>query len=142
MAADPRDDFGVFAGSEHMFFGMVDPFGAIRSELADQLARQVPDTTIDSIRTYDTPKWLTIAKRVEQDMVVAYFGVCFRARVRVTLGYGHEDLDATLTFLFGRWDEPQSQRLRTYFDLHGDADRGFTDELFRERFLAFRADDP
>jgi hypothetical protein len=127
-----------------MFYGMVDPFGAMRGELADQLRAQVADTEVESIRCFGEPKWLTIGKRVDDstELVVAYFGVCYRAHVAVAVGYGREQLDATLTFLFGRWDDPVHQRCRTYFDFHQDAETGHADDRFRERFLAFRADDP
>jgi hypothetical protein len=144
VAADPRDDFTIFEGAEHMFFGMVDPFGAMRSELTDQLRKQVADTEVESIRCEGEPKWLTIGKRGEDttQLVVTYFGVCYRARVVVAVGYGREQLVATLTFLFGRWDDPIQQRCRTHFDFHGDAETAYADDRFRERFLAFRADDP
>ncbi|MEO8699154.1 MAG: hypothetical protein ABI867_03895 [Kofleriaceae bacterium] len=144
MPADPRDDFAVFADREHMFYGLVDPYAAFRGELVEQLCAQVPDTVVESIAAFDEPKWLTIGRRLDDGskLVVAYWGVCFRARVAVAYGYGTEQLTAALTFLFGRWDDPAEQRVRTYFDLGDDAERGFTAERFEQRFLAFRADDP
>jgi hypothetical protein len=144
MAADPRDDFRAFADHEHMFFGLADPYAAIRSELSDQLRSQVPDTEVESIVVHELPRWLTIGRRLDDStkLVVVYWGVCFRARIAVTLGYGREDLTATLTFLFGNWDNPEQQRVRTYFDLGADAERGFTADLFERRFLAFRNDEP
>jgi hypothetical protein len=149
VPADPRDDFGVFEGLEHMFFGLVDPYGAIRKEVEDQLREQVPDTVVERIVTHADPRWRTIARRstdVGRDadpnrLIVTYWGVCFRARIVVSMGYAREDLAATVTFLFGRWDTAE-QRVRTYFDLHGDAETGYDDAVFERRFLAFRADDP
>jgi hypothetical protein len=151
VPADPRDDFGVFESLEHMFFGLVDPYGAIRREIEDQLRAQVPETVVERIVAHDEPRWRTIARRSPDGarrrdddpnrMIVTYWGVCFRARIAVSMGYTREDLAATVTFLFGRWDTTE-QRVRTFFDLHGDAETGYDDAVFERRFLAFRADDP
>jgi hypothetical protein len=131
------DDFTAFAGSEHMFFGLHDPFGLIREEAVRALG------PIATIVTRGEPKWLTIARRTDSgEMAVAYFGVCFRARLTIVVDYGRDQVDATATLLFGGWDNPEHQRLRTYFDLHDDADRGYEDDRFEARFLAFREDDP
>lgn len=140
----PRDDFTAFADSEHMFYGLHDPFVLIRDETTRALREQVPDTHVESIAVVGKPKWLTIGRRLDEgdQIVVTYFGVCFQARIAVAFGDGHENLEATVTFLFGRWDTPEEQRLRTYFDLAADAVCGFEDDTFRARFLAFREADP
>jgi hypothetical protein len=131
------DDFTAFAGSEHMFHGLGDPYGLIREEVERALGE------VAAIVTHGDPKWLTIARRTDAGtMVVAYFGVCVRARLTLVIDYGREVTEATATLLFGRWDQPDEQRLRTYFDLHADAERGYEDDLFQARFLAFREDDP
>jgi hypothetical protein len=73
---------------------------------------------------------------------VQHLGFCLRAR----LALHHEGsaeaipLEATLTFLFGHLDRPGQQQLRTFFDLEGDAARGYTDETFDDRFEQFRSD--
>jgi hypothetical protein len=138
VPADPRDDFGVFEGREHLFHGLADPFALVRDEVEATLRRQLPGGVVESIVTYDEPKWLTIARRGEPGaLVVASFGVCFRARIAMAIGYGREDVTATLTFLFGRWEDPEQQRMRTYFDLHADAAAGFDDDVLGLRLRAF-----
>lgn len=145
MPAGPRDDFAIFEGAEHMFFGVPDPLGLIREELERGLGAQVPGTVLEAIHTHDEPRWLTLGRRGEADpnqLVVTYFGVCFRARLAVVAGYASEELEATITLLFGRWDEPEARRMRTRFDLHADAAPAHAPEVFQERFLAFRGEDP
>jgi hypothetical protein len=43
VVTDARDDFGVFEGSEHMFYGLSDPFALIRAEVESSLKAQVAD---------------------------------------------------------------------------------------------------
>ncbi len=145
MPADPHDDFSVFDGSEHMFFGLDDPYGVIRQETEAALRRQVPDTVVESIVTYDKPKFLTSGRKVDdgKHIVVTQAGCCFRARVTATGNAGalREVLPSAVTFLSKNLDQPGKQQLRMYFDLHQDAERGFTDEVFKQRFIAFRVDE-
>jgi hypothetical protein len=137
-----RDDFRVFDGSKHMFFGVREPFGMIRDEVEIAFKRQVPDSVIEHIGAYDKPKFLTIGMRTDdkKKVTVSAFGVCFRARIEVRFNAGadREVLDATLTFLFRGVDGPNLQS-RMHLDLHADADQTFNDEAFEKRFLAFRA---
>jgi hypothetical protein len=142
MVADPRDDFTAFAGNEHMFFGLVDPFLMVRSEVENSLKAQVADTVVDAIAVHGTPKFLTLGRKIEdgKQMVVTYFGTCFSARINVRYDAGRkrEELGATFTLLLGRVDEPGKQVARTFLDVHADAARGFTDESFQARFMKFR----
>lgn len=142
MPADPRDDFGAFAGTEHMMFGLSDPFALIRQEIERGLRRQVPDSVLERIATQGEPKFLTLGKKVGDgsQLVVSHFGFCVRARLSVsyTGGTRREEIESLLTFLFSDIDQPGSELCRTHFDLHGDAERNFTDDVFRERFIAFR----
>lgn len=137
------DDFRVFDGSKHMFFGLREPFGMIRDEVESTLKRQVADSVIEHIAAYDKPKFLTIGQQTDDagKVTVSAFGVCFRARidVRFNKGKDRELLDSTLTFLFRGVDGPNLQS-RVHFDLHGDAARYFDDKLFEQRFLAYRSD--
>jgi hypothetical protein len=138
----PGDDFRAFAGAEHMFFGLKDPFGTIRQETEAELRRQVADTVLERIETFGEPKFLTLGKKTQNPskVVVAHFAFSVLARLYVTSAAGthREVLDAALTFMFGNVDVPASTTSQTHFDLHGDAQRNFTDDRFKERFLAFR----
>jgi hypothetical protein len=142
MPADPRDDFSVFAGNEHMFFTLRDPYGMMRGEVEAGLRRQVGDTEVTAIACSDVPKFLTLGRKTEDGtrIIVAYFAFCVRARIALTYDAGRqrEDLPATLTFLFGRIEEQGRETSRVYIDVHGDAERSFTDDMFQQRFIAFR----
>ena len=144
MPADPRDDFSVFAGNEHMFFTLRDPYALIRDETEAGLRRQVSDTEVVSIACSGAPKFLTIGRKIDGGarIAVTWFAFCVQARIAVTCDAGRQrdELGATLTFLFGRIDEPGREVSRVYIDLHNDAERGFTDESFQERFVAFRTE--
>jgi hypothetical protein len=139
---DARDDFSVFAGSEHMFYGLSDPFVLVRTEVESSLRAQVPDTLVDSIVAHGTPKFLTLGRKVGDGtkIVVTYFATCFPARITVGYDAGRkrEELAATFTLLVGRVDEPGKQLARTFLDVHADAAQGFTDETFEARFMQFR----
>lgn len=144
MTTTATDDFSAFAGSEHMFFGLVEPLAMIREETEQGLRGQVPDTVLESLVTRGQPKFLTIGKKTTPDssqVIVAHFGFSVQAHLTVTYDGGREraEIEAALTFLFGNVDRPESQQSRTHFDLNDDAARNFTDELFKDRFLAFRA---
>ena len=142
MPADPRDDFTVFAGSEHMFFRLRDPYGMIRDEVEAVLRRQVSDTEVESIACTGEPKFLTLGRKVDDGthVIVTCFGFCVRARVALSCDAGQrrEELVATLSFVFGRIDEPGREASRVHIDVHADADLAFTDERFQDRFVAFR----
>jgi hypothetical protein len=142
MPAHPQDDFSAFEGSEHMFFGLRDPFGMIRTEIENALREQVPDTVLASVSISGKPKFLTLGRKSEdgQHAVVTHFGFCARARLAVLFDEGRkgELIEATLTYMFGNVDVAGSQTCRTHFDLHEDADRHYDDEVFKRRFMTFR----
>lgn len=142
MPADPRDDFAVFAGTEHMFYQLRDPYRMIRDETRAALRLQVADTEVESIACTGAPKFLTLGRKIEDGtrMIVTYFGFCVRARLTLTCDAGRQrdELDAALSFLFGRIDEPGRETSRVHIDVHADAERCITDEVFQQRFVAFR----
>jgi hypothetical protein len=144
MAADPRDDFRVFAGHEHMFFTLRDPYRMIRDETEAGLRRQVADTAVTSIVCADPPKFLTLGRKIDDGtrIAVRFFAFCVRARIALTCDAGqqHEELPVALTFLFGRIDEPGRETSRVHIDVHADAERAFTDEVLQQRFAAFRSE--
>jgi hypothetical protein len=125
-----------------MFYGLSEPFVLVREEVERALREQVADTIVDAIVAHDTPKFLTLGRKIGdgRHVVVTWFGTCFRARVAVRYDGGRqrEQLDATLTLLCGRVDEPGKQVARWYVDLHRDAESWFNDEAFKQRFLNFR----
>jgi hypothetical protein len=126
-----------------MFFGLTDPFAMIREELEGGLREQVPDTVVEAIRVVDEPKFLTIGRKTENpsQVIVAHYGVCLRTTVDVRSNTAAPArLDATLTFLFGNVDRRGQEKARTTFDLNADAAGGFNDDLFKQRFLQFRAE--
>jgi hypothetical protein len=143
MDADPRDDFAGFAGFEHMFFGLVDPLRMIREDVERGLRKQVPDCVIEAITMDGAPRFLTIARKTEQEneVIVAHFAFCLRATlVASSAASGRRDeIPAALTYLLGHVDRPGEQTCRTHFDLHGDAERGFEASALERRFLEFRA---
>ncbi len=143
MPADPRDDFGVLEGSEHMLFGLDDPYGVLRVETARYLAQTTPDLELESIACTGSPKWLTITRRIDPQnslMTVTSFGLCTEAVIMFGSGYGSEQAEATITLLCVRWNEPYRQLVRAYVDLGADVVPGYTDEAFQHRLLAFRAE--
>jgi hypothetical protein len=142
MPARPEDDFSVFAGREQMFFGLRDPYGLIRSEVEAGLREQIADTEVFSIVTLGEPKFLTLGRKAgEEQLVVSHFAFCVRAQLTVLFDEGRkgELIEATLTFLFGDVDS-SAKRYRRHFDVHAEAERGFEDAVFKQRFLAFRAE--
>ncbi|MFV8750252.1 hypothetical protein ACNOYE_06850 [Nannocystaceae bacterium ST9] len=141
MAADPRDDFSVFADVEHMFFGLTDPFALIRDEITESLTRQVASTRVESIRCAGEPKFLTLGRRRDDEpdtLIVTYFACCFRCSIEVATAADRERLDATVTLCFGEVDRPGHERMRSFLDVHADAERAFEDAEFQLRFLGFR----
>jgi hypothetical protein len=142
MPADPRDDFSVFAGNEHMFFTLRDPYRMMRDEVEAGMRRQVADTEVTAIACSDAPKYLTLGRKIGDGarIAVTHFALCVRARIALTYdgGQQRDELPATLTFLFGRIDEPGRETSRVYIDVHGDAERSFTDAMFQQRFIGFR----
>jgi hypothetical protein len=144
MPADPRDDFSAFAGAEHMLFQLRDPYRMIRHEVEAILRRQVSDTEVTAIACGEHPKFLTLGRKTEDGakVIVSHFGFCVRARIALTYDAGaeREELAASLTFLFGRVDEPGRETQRVFLDVHGDAEQAYTDEGFQARFVAFRSE--
>lgn len=141
MPASPDDDFSAFQGREHMFFGLRDPFGLIRSEVEDSLRQQIADTEVVSIATLGEPKFLTLGRKVDDgaQVVVTHFGFAVRAKLTVLFDQRRkgELIESLLTFLFGDVDT-SNKRFRRFIDVHADAERCFEDAVFKERFLAFR----
>lgn len=141
MPADPRDDFGIFADSEHMFFNLSDPFSLIREQVENSLRAQVKETEVTAIRTIGEPKWLTIGRKVEDDpnkVIVGHFAVCFRSMIDVKSPDHEETLDATLTLLFRDIDQEGEESMRYSMDLFADAEKAYEDDVFKTRFLEFR----
>ena len=127
-----------------LLFGLRDPFGLIRDEVESGLREQVPDTDVVSIAVLGPPKFLTLGRKAEDgaQLIVTHFAFCLRARLSVLFAEGRkgEVIEATLTFLFANVDAPGKQRFRRHFDVHGEAENGFDDARFKQRFLAFRAE--
>jgi len=142
MPAAPDDDFRAFEGREPMFFGLRDPYGLIRTEVEDALRQQVADTLVLSIATHGEPKFLTLGKKsADEQMIVSDFAFCVRAKLTVLFDEQRkgELIETTLTFLFGNIDT-NAKRFRRHIDLHAEAERCFDDDIFKQRFLAFRAE--
>lgn len=140
MPTNPADDFRIFEGAEHMFFGLPDPFGVIREETEAGLKRQVPDTELVSIVAHGEPRFIaTGAKSDDGTMHATDFGFCFRATMTVAFNQGRNEeiLESALTFLFGGLSRSEGVRLKTYSDLHAEADRNFREELLEQRFRVF-----
>jgi hypothetical protein len=140
MPADPRDDFGVLEGSEHLLFGLEDPYAVIRREVVSYLTLQAPDTVVDKIAAYGDSKWLTVNRRDGNELVVTGFAMCVRARIASSVGYAAEESDAAITLLCCRWDEPEHALVRAFVDLGTAADLGYTDEAIQTRLFAFRTE--
>jgi len=143
MAADPRDDFGVLEGTEHMLFGLVDPYAVIRREVARYLEQVVPGLELEQIVCTGEPKWLTIARRhdpTDLELRVTGFGLCSEAMLTFGTGYSSEQAVAVITLLCVQWDRPERQLVRAYVDLGADTVPGFSDEAFQHRLLAFRTE--
>ena len=144
MPVDPRDDFGVCSGTEHMFVRFSDPFALIRAEIEAGLRAKVPDTILDSIVACETPRFLTAGRRSKDGahLVVSSAGFCIATQLSVRYDGGRksEVLVAAVTLLLARLDEPGQQRMRAHFDVHGEFRRGFTDDAFEARFQTFRDD--
>ena len=141
MAADPRDDFGIFAEHEHMFFGLADPYAMIREETEGMLRKQVDDASIQRIEAFAEPKWLTLGRKIDGEpgkVQVGHYGFCFRCFIDVESSGRDDRLDATLTFLFIDIDRKGQEKMRLSIDLFDDATTAFGDDVFQNRFLAFR----
>ena len=144
MAADPRDDFRVLDDTEHLLFGLDDPFAVLRREVTRYLQQQSPDTEVEQIACRGEPKWLTLTRRTDVGlgtapaMTVTGFGLCVEATITSGAGYASEQAAATITLLCCRWDQPKRELVRAFVDLGADAGPGFSDEAFQHRLLAFR----
>jgi hypothetical protein len=136
---DSRDDFRVLDEHRHMFFGLSDPYGLLRSVVSDGLREQVQDTEVVSIRAHGEPSWLTAGVRhpeAPSQLVVTRFGLAVRASLHArseSLGLD-QVLEAGITLLFARVNERGREQSRSFLDLHADAER--TLERFESRFLA------
>jgi hypothetical protein len=137
------DDWSAFAGQEHMFFGLDEPFALIRREVEEGLRRQVADTSVVAIRTTGEPRFLTLGKKTDDNkMIVSFFGFAVQAEIEAaTEGTSHR-LDATLTHVFGRVDERGHETQRCWIDLGPDAADAFEENTFQARFLEFRREHP
>lgn len=140
MPADPRDDFGVLEGTEHLLHGLDDPYAVIRREVVTYLRLDAPDTVVDKIAAYGDPKWVTVNRRDGDQLTVTGFALGLRARLTSTVGYAAEDADATITLLCVRWDEPEEALVRAFVDVGDDAGAGYTDEAIQTRLFAFRTE--
>ena len=144
MGADPRDDFRVLDDTEHMLFGLDDPYGVIRREVTRYLQQQSPDTEVEQIACRGEPKWLTLTRRTATalgaapEMTVTGFGLCVESMITSGVGYASEQSMATITLLCCRWDEPRRELVRAFVDVGPEAAPGFSDEAFQHRLLAFR----
>lgn len=143
MAADPRDDFGVLEGTEHLLFGLADPYAVIRREVVRYLAQTEPELELERIECLEEPKWLTATRRLDPsnlELTVSGFGLCVPATLTFGSGYGSEQARSTITILCARWHEPAREVIRAYVDLGLDADAGYTDDAFRARLDVFRTE--
>jgi hypothetical protein len=140
--SDPRDDFGIFAETTHMFFGVDEPFAMLRSELEDMFRQQIASSRINAIKTVGEPKFLTMGHRLEGDedkVVVTHYGVCFQCSIDVeTDDHREPELWCTMTVAFGDLDQPGDERMQAWMDIGGDADAAFEEEAFKGKFLEFR----
>ena len=139
--ADPRDDFSIFQGHEHMFMGLEDPFRYIRDAIEIPLRNQVASTVVNAIDARGEPKWLTLGRRHDENpdkMTVTHVGCCFRCEIDVEAGDYEERLEATITLLFGEVDRPHDARARHHLDVHQEAATAFQDDVFKMRLMAFR----
>lgn len=127
-----------------MLFGMSHPFGFVRSALEDAFRSQVPDTNLESIVTYDTPKFQFLCRQVDDEgnATVSHFGFSVRARLQLSSAGENrkETAESVLTFFFRDIDIPGQLKHRKYVDLGDDAAVSFNDELFLNRFIAFRSE--
>ena len=109
MASSPTDDFGAFAGKEHMFFGLAEPYTMIRADLESGLRKQVPDSVLERIETHGEAKFLTLGRKTADPskVVVAHFGFSVLARLSVSYAAGakREVIETAITFLFVNVDE-------------------------------------
>ncbi|NVB38007.1 hypothetical protein G6O69_09200 [Pseudenhygromyxa sp. WMMC2535] len=142
-AADPRDDFSIFADSVHMFFNVSEPFVMLRAELEDMFRQQIASTKVLAITCEGEPKFLTLGRRLEHEegekVVVTHYGVCFQCSVDVeTDEHREEGLRCTMTLAIGELDRPGEERMQAWMDVHEDADAAFSEEVFRDKFLGFR----
>ncbi|NJK32960.1 MAG: hypothetical protein HC927_11430 [Deltaproteobacteria bacterium] len=138
---DPRDDFSPFAGNEHMFFNLDDPFAFIREQLEQVLQQQVPSTRIEAIRCHDEPKFLTLGRKLADEpgqMIVTHYASCFQCRITVHTDDHDEVLPATVTLCVGDIDEPGAERSQLFLHIYHDAKPAYEDDEFRTRFLEFR----
>lgn len=142
MPADPRDDFEILEGNEHMLFGLADPYAVLRREAARYLEQLTPDLELERIACTGAPKWLTITRRAPEslELAVTGFGLCTPATLTFGSGYASEEASATITLLCVRWNEPLRELVRAYVDLGADVEPGYSDEAFQHRLLAFRAE--
>ena len=89
MPINPADDFRIFEGTEHMFFGLPDPFAVIRQETEAGLKRQVADTELISIVAHGEPKFIATGTKSEDGTMHATdFGFSFRATMTVAFNQG------------------------------------------------------
>jgi hypothetical protein len=145
MPADPRDDFGAFAGSEHFLTWLRDPYAMIREAIEDGVRHNVADTIVDSIATFDVPyfvfdgPWFPARTRsagggADPRVTCAGFCVALRCAVRTPSLGRSEILVGALTVMMGRIDKPGRETMRVMFDPHGDFQRAFNEQTLKRRF--------
>jgi hypothetical protein len=139
---DPRDDFSAFAGSEHMLFGLPDPFGFMRDKLEQVLCERLSSTRLESIRCQGEPRFLTVGHQAEDDsgqLVVTHCATCFQCVITVERDAGQEQLRSTVTLCRGELDQPEDeQRSELFLHVSADAAPAFEEAAFTQRFLEFR----
>ncbi len=136
------DDFSIFEGTEHMFFGLAEPFAMIREELEEVFVSQIESSRVHAIIAKGEPKFLTIGYRSEPDegkVVVTHYGVCFQANIDVENDDDRvPELPLTMTVCVGRLDQPGEESMQTWVHLLEDADGAFEQETFEQRFMEFK----
>lgn len=144
MAIEAGDDFSVFAGNVHMFFGVREPFLYMREQTEACLRGQNSDVVLTALKAYGVPRFYTMGQQTAdgKTILVTHFGTCVRAKlyVRHDQECGSE-MDATLTFLFGDVHLSGQEKYRCHFDFGEDAEKAFAEKAFHERFLVFRVNE-
>jgi hypothetical protein len=140
VITEREDDFRVFDGQEHMFFGIANPWGFIRYEIEEALRSSPPHFQVEQITAYDTPKFLTLCREADADgnATISHYGFSFKAKLKVSHPQVGTDvvMDMIMTCFFADIDQPKPRKV-AIFDLKNTEGK-FTDEIFTERFIQFR----
>jgi hypothetical protein len=138
--SETEDDFQIFGGQEHMFFGIANPYEFIRYEIEEALRNAPPHLKVEQIAAYGNPKWVTLVRQADAggNAPISHYGVSFKAKLIVShpQALANGVVDVVMTFFFGNIDRPEPRK-KSIFDLK-NTEHKFRDELFTERFIAFR----